>query len=562
MKEDNKMQGNTKKPKLKKYVVVPMVVGIICVIAIIVGIVLGMPEKVDAARVSKQIDLGNKYLAAADYDNAKVTFNKALKIDPKSVEAASGMATVYNKKNQPEKAVKYLKKASDNLTSSSQAESLQKVYQETKEQMVNSSGTTNNSGISYENESSLKKIENTITIYLNGATPTPETEEPLLDDDIPDSTEESLPDDVGEDGDIPNSTDEDPSIANFDGLDEEPDLTDEFPEEDIDISTDNRDELEDEVTPTIPEAEDEIQVETENESINDETDSWTDENYEQKYEETSQIAYNTDTVENDIAITTQETSVYETQAETVNVNPEDVLNNYINNTLSMEIPSAGFRNTMIPYTYGNGEIVNATMNGRLSEKKQDLDADGIPELIVIEMKNGTMAFRIYKINNGMVEQIASQESSMGMEEAIESISYGNTQVCFLVNNNGMYEIGFATYCFGYDSGDGTPSTKTKVEVYSIAADGSISLCASGAVEDGEGQDSFTSDLSLAGLNGSWNSSNAEALQSIGYAENSYQDITSISNPLENGLASVETDVEDLVIINAEMSMGSESLIVK
>lgn len=553
MKEDNKMQRNTKKPKLKKYVVVPVVVGIVCVIAIIVGIVLGMPEKVDAARVSKQIDLGNKYLAAADYDNAKVTFNKALKIDPKSVEAASGMATVYNKKNQPEKAVKYLKKASDNLTSSSQAESLQKVYQETKEQMANSSGTTNNSGISYENESSLKKIENTITIYLNEATPTPETEEPLPDDAIPDSTEESLPNDSGEDDDISDITDEDSSAVNSGEPYEELDLTDEFFEQDIEISTDDFDGSEDQVTSTIPESEDEIPVEIDN---------TTGMNYDSEYDETFQIDYNTDTAENDIAITTQEISVDETPIETADVNYEDILNNYINNTLPMEIPSAGFRNTTIPYTYSNGEIVNASMNGRLSEKQQDLDADGVPELIVTEMQHGAMVFRIYKINNGMIKQTASQVASMGMKNAIESVSYGNTQVCFLVNNNGMYEIGFATYCFGYDSGDGTPSTQTNVEVYSIAADGNISLCASGSVEDGEGQDSFASDLNPAGLNGSWNSSNAEALQSIGYAEDPYQDITGILNPLENGLASVESGVEDLVIINTEMSMGSAMLTVK
>lgn len=526
MKEDNKMQRNRKKPKLKKYVVVPVVVGIVCVIAIIVGIVLGMPEKVDAARVSKQIDLGNKYLAEADYDNAKVTFNKALKIDPKSVEAASGMAEVYNKKNQLEKAVKYLKKATDNLTSPSQAENLQKVYQETKKQMNNSSATTNST--SSNNDIDLKKIEKTIYTYLPPETSFPEEEEP-------DPTEEPLPDDFWEEDDMAEEpTDEDASAANSEELEDEEiseeesiqiDFTDST--QDIEKTDGKEDDKSKEVSSTVPEPEDEIPVEIDN---------TTGLNYEDEYDEIP--------------------------AETVNANPEDVLNNYINDTLSMEIPSAGFRNMTIPYTYGNGAIANAAMNGRLSEKQQDLDADGVPELIVTEMKNGTMAFRIYKINNGMVEQIASQVSSMGMEEATESVSYGNTQVCFLVNNNGMYEIGFATYCFGYDSGDGTPSVKTNVEVYSIAADGSISLCVAGSVENGEGQELFASSLNPAGLNGSWNSSNAEALQSIGYAEDPYQDAVSISDPLENGLASAEIGVEDLVIIKAEMSMGSAMLTVK
>lgn len=95
-------------------------------------------------RQERQIDLGNKYLPAADYDKAEVTFAKALKISPKSVKAATGMAKVYNKKKQPEKAVEYLKKASENLTDGEEAKEdtkedakeLQKAVTEIKEQIV------------------------------------------------------------------------------------------------------------------------------------------------------------------------------------------------------------------------------------------------------------------------------------------------------------------------------------------------------------------------------------------------------------------------------------------
>ena len=83
---------------------------------IVMIVVLGVPDKVNAARVGKQIDLGNKYLAEANYDKAEVKFAKALKISPKSSKAATGMAKVYNKEKQPEKAVKYLRKASANVT--------------------------------------------------------------------------------------------------------------------------------------------------------------------------------------------------------------------------------------------------------------------------------------------------------------------------------------------------------------------------------------------------------------------------------------------------------------
>ncbi len=48
----------------------------VCVAVIAAAMILGVPDKVSAAQAGKQIDLGNKYLAAADYDKAEVTFCK------------------------------------------------------------------------------------------------------------------------------------------------------------------------------------------------------------------------------------------------------------------------------------------------------------------------------------------------------------------------------------------------------------------------------------------------------------------------------------------------------
>lgn len=67
------------------------------------AMILGVPDKVSAAQAGKQIDLGNKYLAAADYDKAEVTFAKALKISPKSVKAATGMAKFTTKRSSRKK---------------------------------------------------------------------------------------------------------------------------------------------------------------------------------------------------------------------------------------------------------------------------------------------------------------------------------------------------------------------------------------------------------------------------------------------------------------------------
>ena len=57
-------------------------------------------------------------------------------------------------------------------------------------------------------------------------------------------------------------------------------------------------------------------------------------------------------------------------------------------------------------------------------------------------------------------------------------------------------------------------------------------------------------------------SNAETLQSMGYAENPYQDATGVPDPLSGGIASVETGAEDLIIVKAEMSAESGVLNVR
>ena len=238
------------------------------------------------------------------------------------------------------------------------------------------------------------------------------------------------------------------------------------------------------------------------------------------------------------------------------------MNDYETNSLPLEIPQESFTGTSIPYTYGDESSTTNIMTGRLTEKQQDLDGDGIPELLVVEMQSGKIGFRIYKINNGTVEMSASQTISTGMEKAVEGLSYGNTQVCFLMNNNGIYEIGLASYCFGYDAGDGTPTVRTNVEVYSVSSDVSVSSCASGSVQNGEGQEVFAASLAPAGMSGSWNSSNAETLQSMGYAENPYQDVAGVPNPLSGGIASEESGAENLVSVNAEMSAESGMLSVK
>lgn len=63
---------------------------------------------------------------------------------------------------------------------------------------------------------------------------------------------------------------------------------------------------------------------------------------------------------------------------------------------------------------------------------------------------------------------------------------------------GKIEIGFATWCYGYDSGDETPEAATAVEVYQVESDDSVTLCASGSVTNGQGQDSLAASLQPSG----------------------------------------------------------------
>ena len=113
---------------------------------------------------------------------------------------------------------------------------------------------------------------------------------------------------------------------------------------------------------------------------------------------------------------------------------------------------------------------------------------------------------------------------------------------------------------GYDVGEETPAVRTYAEVYSVAGDGSVSLCASGSVQNGEGQDGFSASLAPAGMSGSWNSSNAETLQSMGYADDPYQDTAGVPNPLSGGVS--EAGAETLAVVDAQMAAGSGELTIR
>ena len=70
------------------------------VISIIGLLIIGCSSKV--GRIKEQLDLGSKYMAELDYENAIIALNKAIEIDPKNVDAYAMLAKVYEKSGRPD----------------------------------------------------------------------------------------------------------------------------------------------------------------------------------------------------------------------------------------------------------------------------------------------------------------------------------------------------------------------------------------------------------------------------------------------------------------------------
>ena len=84
---------------------------IIFVIALVGILLIGCKSK--EIRVQEQLDLGSKYIAELDYESAIVALNKAIKIDPKNVDAYKMLAEVYEKSGRLDDARATLEKVLD-----------------------------------------------------------------------------------------------------------------------------------------------------------------------------------------------------------------------------------------------------------------------------------------------------------------------------------------------------------------------------------------------------------------------------------------------------------------
>ena len=92
------------------------IIGIIIMLILIVVFLIGgfvLYKNSDAVRVKKQLDLGEKYLAELDYDQAIVAYEKVIEIEPMNVEAYLGLADAYIGKDDYESALVVLQKGYD-----------------------------------------------------------------------------------------------------------------------------------------------------------------------------------------------------------------------------------------------------------------------------------------------------------------------------------------------------------------------------------------------------------------------------------------------------------------
>ena len=84
---------------------------LIFILALVGILLIGCKSK--GARVQEQLDLGSKYMAELDYESAIVALNKAIKIDPKNVDAYKMLAEVYEKSGRLDDARATLEKVLD-----------------------------------------------------------------------------------------------------------------------------------------------------------------------------------------------------------------------------------------------------------------------------------------------------------------------------------------------------------------------------------------------------------------------------------------------------------------
>ena len=514
---------NKTKKKLSPQVLIPMIVGIVCVCVILVVMTVIMPRKATASELQEKLDLGTKYLTAGEYEKAEVAFNDALKIDKKSTDATMGLARTYNGMQQPDKALDMLKKAGKNIENISNS-SLKKNSDAWSQRISDYQNIFTDTKTLFKEQGNTSKIEDVekeerkiidIIIKVVHVTPTvttPPEDFSNGDDSGNNSGSEKEPDDP-----TPPEDQEQPGDPTPPEDQEQPD--DPTPPEDQEqpeptTPTDDSSPVEE-----IP-LEGEEPVEEPDTSENTEPDSMTD---------------------------------------------EEILSAY---TAQLEASSAKYTGGTIAYT-DNSSM--SAVNGFLATEQRDFDGDQIPELLSVSVSDGALQFELYKVDNGEVVQTASETLDPGFGTPVDGITYSGSQECFIKDNGTSVDIGFASYYSGMSGDSGNPEARTEIVLYKVGNNGEVSLAGDISLVNGAqvylngdtpqdgGKETFISELSQIGLSGTWITESADVLTGMDLINNPMQDTAGAPNPINAGLSAKESGVQDLAIVNAGMQPGTSNM---
>ena len=565
------------KGKIKPFVWLPIGVGIVCVIIIAAAVLFLRPEETKAEKLQEQLALGNKFLENADFESARVAFDTALEIDEKSPDAALGLAKVFNEQGDPDQAFEYLQKASDNLKVAPEVtltdgntgtilEDYPKEFNKTIE-LFEDNGNENRANEAREQAADIIIYIEKYYVVVSPAptlTPTPQ---------LTPVEEASGGDDTRGDSEITVTPIEEakPTVTPIDDpviiITEEPTVT-----PTIEIPQETPKPTPEEIEPPVPGSEeiDGIPPASEDGTYNPEElepQPTPVEESEPSQETPEELEPQpTPAEESEPSQEVPEETEPQPTPEEEPV-PDELMQSYIDTVLLTERSRASFSGTAVNYDYSAPSTAASALNGILGIHKADVNWDGSPEMLVVSMENGKIAFSIYMIKDGNVEQTSSVTAVCdGMGTALSGMTYGSTQECFIKDDGSSFYIGIASYCFGIDKGDGNPAAQTSAEVYQIDGEGNALRLNAVTIQNGTlvytdgdpstasegGKDMFISTLAGCGLSGNWISGNADTLLGMDLINNPQQDMAVVPNPIGGGIGAVESGVQDLVIVTADM----------
>ena len=92
MSESNDVKEVVKK---KTKWIFPAMIGVVLVATIAVAVIVIISATAPSRALKNQLDLGNKYLANLDYENAILAYEEVIKIDPMHTEAYLKLSDAY-----------------------------------------------------------------------------------------------------------------------------------------------------------------------------------------------------------------------------------------------------------------------------------------------------------------------------------------------------------------------------------------------------------------------------------------------------------------------------------